>query len=77
MSGDGDVIALGVRDEVHPGADIDYEWMNGAVYLFRRTSSGWVREQKLVSTWPEDEFRTAGRTRRLRDAARGVASVRL
>jgi hypothetical protein len=49
ISGNGDVIALGVESEAPPGSDDSTEWRTGAVFVFRRTSSGWVREQKLLN----------------------------
>ena len=56
ISGDGNVVALGIALEVRPGAQPDSS--TGAVYMFRRTSAGWVREGKL--TFPdslhEDQF---------------------
>jgi hypothetical protein len=58
MSGDGAVIALGIPEEVRRDTDPG-EYANiGAVYLFRRTSSGWVEEQRLASedSFPDDAF---------------------
>ena len=46
VSGNGNVIALGVETDIPPGAEA--EEMTGAVYVFRRTSAGWVREQRLT-----------------------------
>jgi hypothetical protein len=58
VSANGDVIALGVDVEIRPGADVENERDTGAVYVFRRTASGWVREQKLTfpDSRPEDRF---------------------
>jgi len=58
VSGDGNVIALGVNVEIPPGGEPEANLNTGAVYVFRRGPAGWTREQKL--TFPdalsEDEF---------------------
>jgi hypothetical protein len=58
VSGDGNVIALGVDAETSAGVDPAETPRIGAVYLFRRTSNGWAREQKLTFSpaVPEDAF---------------------
>lgn len=58
VSGNGNVIALGVDAETPAGADPEAVPRTGAVYLFRRTSNGWAREQKLnfSTPLPEDAF---------------------
>jgi hypothetical protein len=57
-SANGDVIALGVDVETRPGADVENGASTGAVYVFRRTAAGWVREQKLEfpDSLPGDRF---------------------
>lgn len=47
VSGNGNVIALGVDAETPAGVDPENVPRVGAVYLFRRTSNGWARERKL------------------------------
>jgi len=58
VSGDGNVIALGVDVEIRPGAEVESQLETGAVYVFRRLATGWIREQKLTfeSSLPEDKF---------------------
>jgi hypothetical protein len=58
VSGNGNVIALGVDAETPAGVDPADAPRVGAVYLFRRTSNGWAREQKLnfSPSVPEDAF---------------------
>ncbi len=59
ISANSDVIALGVNVEIPPGAtDPESGIDTGAVYVFRRSAAGWVREQKLASpvSQPEDRF---------------------
>jgi hypothetical protein len=58
VSGDGNVIALGVDAETREDVDPENVARNGAVYLFRRTSNGWAREQKLSfpDSMAEDAF---------------------
>lgn len=58
VSGDGNVIALGVNVEIPPGGDPEANLNTGAVYVFRRGATGWTREQKLTfpDAWSEDEF---------------------
>ncbi len=50
ISGNGDVIALGGHEPVS-SEDPDSEAFVTAVYVFRRTATGWAREQKL--SWPD------------------------
>jgi hypothetical protein len=58
ISGDGSVIVLGAPEEVRPDTDAGEFPAIGAVYLFRRTSTGWVQEQRLASSnsEPDDAF---------------------
>jgi hypothetical protein len=58
INGNGTVIALGVPQEVRPDTDPGEFPAIGAVYLFRRTSNGWVEEQRLASgnSEPDDAF---------------------
>lgn len=46
LSGDGNLLVLGVRGEDAPGAGTPED--TGAVYLFRREGTAWHQEQKLV-----------------------------
>ena len=58
VSGDGNVLALGMDAETPAGVDPETVARFGAVYLFRRTSNGWAREQKLSfpAALAEDAF---------------------
>ena len=58
INGDGSVIVLGAPEEVRPDTDAGEFPAIGAVYLFRRTSGGWVQEQRLASSnsEPDDAF---------------------
>jgi len=58
VSGDGNVIALGVNVEIPPGGDPESNLNTGAVYVFRRGATGWSRDQKITfpAAWSEDEF---------------------
>jgi hypothetical protein len=57
INGDGTVIALGAPGEVRVDADPDALDV-GAVHVFRRTSTGWVEEQRLApaTSAPEEAF---------------------
>ena len=77
ISGDGNVGRTRSRPQRFvPGAQPDSS--TGAVYMFRRTSAGWVREEKLdVSGFPARRpIWLAGRTRRIRNATGRVAARR-
>ena len=66
ISGDGNLIALGVFKENQPGASTPRE--TGAVYLFRRSNSAWTISQKLTrDSYEGDQF---GFAVKLDDAAR-------
>jgi hypothetical protein len=58
INGDGSVIVLGAPEEVRPDTDAGEFPAIGAVYLFRRTSTGWVQEQRFASSnsEPDDAF---------------------
>ena len=58
VNGDGTVIVLGAPEEVRPDTDAGEFPEIGAVYVFRRTASGWVQEQRLASadSQAEDAF---------------------
>ena len=58
INGDGTVIVLGAPEEVRPDTDAGEFPEIGAVYVFRRTASGWVQEQRLASadSQAEDAF---------------------
>ncbi len=47
ISMDGGVAVVG-----SPGKKIRAIWNAGAAYIFRKTATGWVQEQKLASPWP-------------------------
>lgn len=66
ISGDGNLIALGVFKEHQPGSNAPRE--TGAVYLFRRSNSAWTMAQKLTrDSYEGDQF---GFAVKLDDAAR-------
>ncbi len=55
INGNGTVIALSAPAEVRPGTDAGEFPSIGAVYVFRRTSSGWAQEQRIIADSQADD----------------------